>query len=81
MKLIDETQFRDFKEKSHNVAGYHECIEFWPDEPTRRQHYSRHDNQKDCEANKGMWTQLFGFIEKAPGKMLYEQKTIGSASK
>lgn len=53
-----------YKKESFNVHPRHECVEKWAGS-TKHKHYSRHNNQADCEKAKGEWLEFHNYLEKA----------------
>ncbi|XP_071960524.1 protein DD3-3-like [Antedon mediterranea] len=51
---------------SYNVQPYYECVEFYNNARTQRKHWSRYNNQADCEANDGDWLPFTAYLETAP---------------
>ena len=46
-----------------NIFILDECVEEWKDTKDELKHYSRHNNKKDCEAHKGVWTLFHNYLE------------------
>ncbi|XP_033116542.1 protein DD3-3-like [Anneissia japonica] len=49
--------------ESFNVQQYYECVEYYGN--GQRKHWSRYNNQADCEANNGEWLAFTGYLETA----------------
>merc|ERR1712038_660916 len=48
--------------ENNNQAGYFECVEFYEEngvKTDKRKHWSKFQNQADCEANQGQWLEFF----------------------
>jgi hypothetical protein len=55
-----------YLKSSFNVQPYSECVQTYSD--GTRKTWSKYNNQNDCLANNGSWTQFYNYLEKAPRK-------------
>ena len=56
-----------------------ECVEKWTNPNTEYSYFSQYNNQKDCEANKGLWLEFTNYLEKA--QRFKNQSSCEAASK
>lgn len=63
IKVLAEREDRcEFYQKhSFNVKSKWECVEKWSNGKVK--HYSEHNNEKDCIAGNGVWTEFHNFLE------------------
>eukprot|EP00058_Branchiostoma_floridae_P021203 XP_002606693.1 hypothetical protein BRAFLDRAFT_72540 [Branchiostoma floridae] len=55
-----------YKRESANSMAKYECVEFYNNARTQKKHWSRWNNQQDCEDNGGEWRAYYSYLEKAP---------------
>ncbi|XP_078594985.1 protein DD3-3-like isoform X2 [Branchiostoma floridae x Branchiostoma japonicum] len=55
-----------YKRESANSVAKYECVEFYNNARTQKKHWSRWNNQQDCEDNDGEWRAYYSYLEKAP---------------
>ena len=59
-----------FRANSFNVRSKHECLENWFSSD-KKKHYSSANNQADCEERGGQWTEIFNYLERLTGEVLF----------
>ncbi|XP_070559547.1 protein DD3-3-like [Ptychodera flava] len=65
--LVQETSLCSYyQQESFNVKKKYECIEYYNNGRTQVKHWSRWNNQQDCEDNDGDWLEFINYLEKAP---------------